>query len=76
MLNVGNGNLVVQDDDVDVSERGIDLAFRQSYNSQSQHDYSGTDGWPGPGFVDTMIGLMTRPGRMVLHGRPTTEISA
>lgn len=44
MVNVGNGNLLVQADDVDVPERGIDLAFRRTYNSQSHHDSSGDDG--------------------------------
>ena len=46
MVNVGTGNLLVQSDDVDVAERGIDLAFRRTYNSQSTHDVSGTDGTP------------------------------
>jgi YD repeat-containing protein len=44
MVNVGNGNTLVQVDDLDIPERGIDLAFRRTYNSQSQHDSSGTDG--------------------------------
>ena len=44
MLNVADGNLIVQADDVDVSERGIDLAFRRTYNSQSRHDAAGSDG--------------------------------
>ncbi len=44
MVNVANGNLLVQSDDVDIHERGIDLAFRRTYNSQSQHDSAGTDG--------------------------------
>uniref|UniRef100_E6PE12 DUF6531 domain-containing protein n=1 Tax=mine drainage metagenome TaxID=410659 RepID=E6PE12_9ZZZZ len=44
MVNVGSGNLVVQADDVDVPERGIDLAFRRTYNSQSTHDNLGSDG--------------------------------
>ncbi len=43
MVNVGNGNLLVQADDVDVHERGIDLAFQRTYNSMSQHDYANTD---------------------------------
>ena len=43
MVNVGNGNLVVDSDDVDVKERGIDLAFQRTYNSFSQHDASNTD---------------------------------
>jgi len=44
MVNVGDGNLLMQVDDLDVPGRGIDLAFRRTYNSQSQHDASGTDG--------------------------------
>ncbi|HTU69158.1 MAG TPA: DUF6531 domain-containing protein [Candidatus Baltobacteraceae bacterium] len=44
MVNVANGNLLVQATDVDIPERGIDLAFRRTYNSQSQHDTVATDG--------------------------------
>jgi YD repeat-containing protein len=44
MLNVANGNMLVQSDDVDVPERGIDLAFRRTYNSQSQHNAANGDG--------------------------------
>jgi YD repeat-containing protein len=44
MLNIVDGNLLVQADDIDVPERGIDLAFRRTYNSQSHHDAAGTDG--------------------------------
>lgn len=44
MVNVATGNLIVQEDDVDIPERGIDLAFRRTYNSLSEHDYAGTDG--------------------------------
>ena len=44
MVNVANGNLLVQADDIDVPERGIDLAFRRTYNSQSAHDTVGSDG--------------------------------
>jgi len=44
MFNIANGNTIVQADDVDVPERGIDLAFRRTYNSQSTHDYAGSDG--------------------------------
>ncbi len=57
MVNVGTGNLVVQDEDMSVSHKGIALAFRRSYNSQSQHDVSGTDGAPlgmyGNGWTNT-----------------------
>lgn len=44
MVNVATGNLIVQEDDVDVPERGIDLAFRMTYNSMSTHDSANTDG--------------------------------
>lgn len=44
MLNVGTGNLLVQADDVDIPERGIDLAFRRTYNSMSHHDANNSDG--------------------------------
>ncbi|HET9393082.1 MAG TPA: DUF6531 domain-containing protein [Candidatus Rubrimentiphilum sp.] len=44
MVNVASGNLIVQEDDVDIPERGIDLAFRRTYNSQSLHDSAGSDG--------------------------------
>lgn len=40
LINVANGNLILQDDDVDVPERGIDLAFRRTYNHQT--------GWQSP----------------------------
>ena len=44
MANVSNGNLLVQSDDVDIPLRGIDLAFRRTYNSQSQEGQANTDG--------------------------------
>ena len=44
MVNVGTGNLLLQDDDMSVPHKGIALAFRRTYNSQSQHDVAGTDG--------------------------------
>ena len=44
MVNVANGNLLVQADDVDIPERGIDLAFRRTYNSQSQEGQANADG--------------------------------
>ncbi|MEO6912736.1 MAG: DUF6531 domain-containing protein, partial [Candidatus Baltobacteraceae bacterium] len=52
MVNVATGNLIVQADDIDIPERGIDLAFRRTYNSQSQRDWTSQgwdDGSPGPG---------------------------
>jgi YD repeat-containing protein len=44
MVNAYSGNLIVQADDLDVKHRGIDLAFRRTYNSFSRHDFAGTDG--------------------------------
>ncbi len=44
MVNVGTGNLLLQDDDMAVAHKGVSLAFRRTYNSQSQHDVAGTDG--------------------------------
>jgi YD repeat-containing protein len=44
MVNAYSGNLIVQADDMDVPHRGIDLAFRRTYNSFSRHDFAGSDG--------------------------------
>lgn len=44
MINVGNGNLIVQSDDVDIPERGIDLAFQRTYNSGSLNDTNAASG--------------------------------
>lgn len=44
LINVGNGNLVLSVNDVNVAERGVALTFTRTYNSQSQHDANGTDG--------------------------------
>lgn len=53
MVNVANGNLIVQSDDIDVPERGIDLAFRRTYNSMSLRNWNANgqsdDGSPTPG---------------------------
>lgn len=44
MVNVGTGNFLLQADDMSVPHKGIALAFRRTYNSQSGHDVLGTDG--------------------------------
>ncbi len=44
MVNLWQQNLLIQSDDMDVPHRGIDLAFRRTYNSYSGHDYAGSDG--------------------------------
>jgi hypothetical protein len=46
MVNVGTGNMVAQSEDMNVAHKGIALAFRRTYNSQSGHDIHGTDGGP------------------------------
>jgi hypothetical protein len=52
MVNVGTGNLLVQANDVDIPERGVDLAFRRTYNSQSLHDAANDDGSVQSNFGD------------------------
>ncbi len=44
MINVGTGNLLLQHDDMSVPHKGVAMAFRRTYNSQSRHDTAGTDG--------------------------------
>jgi RHS repeat-associated protein len=44
MANVATGNLIVQSDDMATPHKGVELAFRRTYNSFSQHDYANTDG--------------------------------
>ncbi len=44
MVNVGTGNMLLQENDMAVPHKGMSLAFRRTYNSQSQHDVAGTDG--------------------------------
>ncbi len=44
MVNASSQNLILQSDDMDVPYRGIDFAFRRTYNSLSNHDFAGTDG--------------------------------
>jgi len=43
-INVGNGNVLMQADDMMLKHKGVALAFRRTYNSLSKHDYVGTDG--------------------------------
>jgi YD repeat-containing protein len=44
MANLGTGNLLIQSNDLNVHERGIDLAFQRTWNSQSTHNAQNTDG--------------------------------
>jgi hypothetical protein len=44
MANVTTGNLIVQANDMAAPHKGIELAFRRTYNSFSQHDDANTDG--------------------------------
>jgi YD repeat-containing protein len=53
MVNVGTGNVLLQDDDMAVPHKGIALTFRRTYNSQSLHTVTaGLEdgfGWSPPG---------------------------
>lgn len=42
-VNNANGNLLVQNADVQIHEPGIDLVYTRTYNSLSQHDTNNTD---------------------------------
>jgi YD repeat-containing protein len=42
MVNVGTGNLLVQQDDMNVPHKGIALAFRRTYNSQEPASITGS----------------------------------
>ena len=57
MANVGTGNVVLDEDDMAVPHKGIAFAYRRTYNMQSGHDVSGSDGsWPtlqGNGWTTT-----------------------
>ncbi|MBV8370222.1 MAG: HNH endonuclease [Candidatus Eremiobacteraeota bacterium] len=41
MVNVGTGNVVLQDDDMAISHKGIAMAFRRTYNSQASQTPEG-----------------------------------
>src|SRR5579872_1187719 len=43
-VNVANGNLIVDADDIAIPERGLGLDFRRTYNSLSRHDAANSDG--------------------------------
>jgi YD repeat-containing protein len=43
MVNVGTGNVVLQEDDMSVPHKGIAMALRRTYNSQSGHDANASD---------------------------------
>ena len=57
MVNIGTGNVLLQEDDMEVAHKGIALAYRRTYNLQSGHDVNGSDGsWPtvqGNGWTST-----------------------
>ncbi len=44
LINVANGNLLIQASDMAVPQRGADMTFVRTYNSFSQHDYNNSDG--------------------------------
>jgi hypothetical protein len=70
MVNVGTGNFVLQTDDMNVPHKGIALAFRRTYNSQSGHDVLGTDGGApgmyGNGWTNTFDAHIVKPATGVI----------
>lgn len=44
VVNVGTGNVLMQENDMSVPHKGVPLTYQRTYNSQSQHDVTGTDG--------------------------------
>jgi YD repeat-containing protein len=69
MANLGTGNVMLQDDDMAVPNKGISLAFRRTYNSQSMHDVNASDaaswnwkpaGLYGNGWTNTFDAHLTR----------------
>ncbi|HEY0393016.1 MAG TPA: DUF6531 domain-containing protein [Candidatus Elarobacter sp.] len=76
MTNVGTGNVVVQEDDMSVPHKGIAMAFRRTYNSQSRHDVSASDagefvykpsGLYGNGWTNTFDAHMARNAAMTVY---------
>jgi YD repeat-containing protein len=57
MVNVGTGNLLLQDDDMAVAHKGIAMAFRRTYNSQSAasvpHQFGSWTSLYGNGWTNT-----------------------
>ncbi len=57
MVNVGTGNLLLQDDDMVVPHKGIAMAFRRTYNSQSAasvpHQFGSWTSLYGNGWTNT-----------------------
>jgi YD repeat-containing protein len=60
MVNVGTGNLLVQQDDMSVAHKGVAMAFRRAYNSQNGGTYAGLygNGWTNT-FDAHLAGSMT-----------------
>jgi YD repeat-containing protein len=53
MGNIGTGNVLLQADDMTIAHKGLAMAFRRTYNSQSAHDVNAGDAaswsWKPPG---------------------------
>jgi YD repeat-containing protein len=76
MVNVGTGNLLLQDDDMSVAHKGLAMAFRRTYNSQSGHDVNASDaagfvyeppGMYGNGWTSTFDARMARNAAMTVY---------
>lgn len=62
LVNEGTANLVLQATDFHESDRGLDFDFTRTYNSQSSHDATGSDGSPsvyGNGWTNTLDAHLT-----------------
>ncbi len=71
MVNVGTGNVLIQDDDMVIPHKGMSLTFRRTYNSQSLHTVAGgsaedngnnstTAGMYGNGWTNTFDAHMVK----------------
>ncbi len=73
MVNVGTGNLLLQDDDMAVPHKGIAMAFRRTYNSQSPTTVTGDlqtwTGLYGNGWTNTFDAhvIRTSPGHFSVY---------
>ena len=67
MVNVGTGNLLIQDDDMSVPHKGVAMAFRRTYNSQMpnviQGDLASWTGMFGNGWTNTFDAHIVRTSR-------------
>jgi hypothetical protein len=71
MVNVTNGNALLSITDIDIPERGIDLALRRTYNSMSLHDADNHD----PDFYDRVGWASGATGDHVIFSTQTFTVT-